>query len=298
MSQPDKILPMLATLTDKPFDGENWVFEIKYDGYRIITFIEKGQVRLKTRKNIDYTPKFQLIADALKKWKADAIIDGEIVVLNETGVSNFHALQSYKGGEIYYYVFDLLYYKGKSYLSKPLIERKAMLKKVLPKINFVRYCDHVIGKGKAMFELAEELGLEGLIAKRADSLYRPGVKTKDWLKVKVMKEAVFLIAGLTYSASGVSSIILATAEGGKYHYAGDVGTGFNSTEIKTILATIKTVKNCPLVKEPDYKKPGRWSRKAPVKVIWCRPVLQCEVQYLEITEAGELRHASFKRLIG
>lgn len=293
---PTNIPPMLASPDGKPFNSKDWLFEIKYDGYRIVAYIDKNNVSLKTRRNIDYTSKFQLITDELKKWKAEAVIDGEIVVLNEEGVSDFNALQNYNGGEAYYYVFDLLYYKRKSYMDRPLIERKAMLKKVLPKMSFVRYCDHILGTGKRMFELAEKLGLEGLIAKRAGSLYFPGKKTKDWLKVKIMKDATFLIAGLTYSSSGLSSLILATETNGVYRYTGDVGTGFNSSEVNEIVSTIKVVKKCPLEVEPDYRRPGRWGRKPPVKVIWCRPMLRCEVQYLEVTTGGELRHASFKRL--
>jgi bifunctional non-homologous end joining protein LigD len=194
-------------------------------------------------------------------------------------------------------VFDLLYYEGKDYTGEPLHRRKATLKKIIPKSSFIRYCDHVIGQGKRMFALAEELGLEGLIAKRVESIYHPGKKTKDWLKVKVMKDAEFIIAGLTYSSSGLSSLILATEKNGAYHYAGDVGTGFDDNEIKSILSVIKVVNRCPLVSEPDYTRPGRWGRKAPVKVIWCRPQLKCEVKYLEVTAAGELRHASFRRLV-
>lgn len=288
---------MLATPDGKPFDSDEWLFEIKYDGYRIIAYVEKGNVRLKTRKNVDYTAKFPLIVDALKTWKGDAIIDGEIVVLNEEGVSDFNALQNYSGGEVYYYVFDLLHYKGKDYTGEPLYRRKAMLKKTLPKSPFVRFCDHVIEQGKKMFKLAEELGLEGLIAKRMDSIYRPGAKSKDWLKVKVMKEGEFLIAGLTYSSSGLSSLILATEKGGSYQYAGDVGTGFDAKEAKEIISSIKVLKKCPLVKKPDYTKPGRWGRKAPTHVIWCRPELRCTVKYLEVTANGELRHASFKALL-
>lgn len=291
------ILPMLATPDGKPFDSDEWLFEIKYDGYRIMSYVEQGEVRLKTRKNIDYTAKFPLITEALIKLKGDAILDGEIVVLNEAGVSDFNALQNYRGGELYYYVFDLLFYKGKSYINRPLIARKATLKKILPKSPFVRFCDHVIGQGKKMFQLAEDLGLEGLIAKRINSTYCPGKKSKDWVKIKVMKEGEFLIAGLTYSASGLSSLILAEAKAGRYHYAGDVGTGFDSKEAKEIISSIKVLKKCPLKKEPDYTKPGRWGRKAPTHVIWCRPELRCIVKYLEVTANGELRHASFKGII-
>jgi bifunctional non-homologous end joining protein LigD len=298
MKMPAIIVPMSATADGIPFDSNEWLFEIKHDGYRIITYISKENVRLKTRNNVDYTQKFQLITDALKNWNdVEAIVDGEIVVLNKEGASDFHALQNYRGGEVYYYVFDLLYLNGKDYTKLPLIKRKAMLKKILPKIPLIRFCDHVIGQGIAMFEGAKELGLEGLIAKKVDSIYQPNKRSKAWLKIKAMKKGIFFIAGLTYSSAGLSSLILATAKGGNFHYAGDVGTGFDGREAKEIINTIKVEKKCPLVKEPDYNRPGRWRKKTPVHIIWCRPVLRCNVKYLERTEAGELRHASFQGLV-
>jgi bifunctional non-homologous end joining protein LigD len=297
MTFPATIKPMLATSAGKPFDSSDWLFEIKHDGYRIVAYISKDNVRLKTRKNVDYTSKFQVITNALKKWKVEAVIDGEIVVLNDEGVSDFHALQNYKSGDaLYYYAFDLLHLNGRDYTGEPLGKRKALLKKILPKSEAIRYTDHIVGRGIELFQLAEKLGLEGLMAKRMNSAYRPGTRTKDWLKIKAMKECMFTIAGLTYSASGLSSLILATEEKGGFYYAGDVGTGFDAKEAKEIISTIKAVKKCPLVKEPTFGK-GRWGRKVPAKVIWCRPVLRCRVKYLERTEAGELRHASFKGLI-
>lgn len=294
MALPD-MRPMLATLTDKPFDSPDWQFEIKHDGYRILAYIDNGTVRLHTRKGIDYTAKFPAIAEVLNKWKTQTIIDGEIVVLNEKGVSDFNALQNYRGGPVYYYVFDLLHYKGKDYTGEPLRRRQAMLKKILPKSQVLRFTDSVVGEGLAMFALAEQHGLEGLIAKRIDSVYRPGARTKDWLKIKVTKEAEFLIAGFTRQTvqSSISSLILADKN---LQYAGDVGTGFNAKEIREILTRVKPLKKCPLKTTPVFG-PGRWGKKAPVEVIWCRPVLRCLVRYLERTKDGELRHAAFVKLL-
>lgn len=298
MKMPDTIIPMSATPNGIPFNSNEWLFEIKHDGYRIVSYISKGNVRLKTRKNVDYTQKFKLITDALKKWNyVDVIVDGEIVVLNDKGASDFHALQNYRSGEIYYYVFDLLYLNGKDYTKLPLIKRKAILKKILPKVPFIRFCDHIIGKGIAMFEGAKELGLEGLIAKKIDSIYQPDKRSQAWQKIKAMRKDNFFIAGLTYSSAGLSSLILATAKGVNFHYAGDVGTGFDSKEAKEIINNIKVVKKCPLVKEPNYNRPGRWRKNTPAHIIWCQPVLKCSVKYLERTAAGELRHASFQGLL-
>lgn len=271
---------MTATPDGKPFDDPGWLFEIKHDGYRIIAYISKGDVRLKTRKNIDYTTKFPLIVDALRKWKAEAVLDGEIVVLNSEGVSDFNALQNYRGGEVYYYVFDLLYLNGKDYTKLPLLERKAKLKKVLPKSGFIRFCDHIVSRGASMFEAAKAAGAEGLIAKRADSLYRPGMKSRDWLKIKVMKEEVFTIAGIVLSGNTIGALIL--SDNGKY--AGDVGTGWDAQEVKEILSRVKVLKNSPV----------KSVRKG---VVWVKPEIRCTVRYLERTAAGELRHASFRELI-
>jgi bifunctional non-homologous end joining protein LigD len=297
---PQNIMPMKATLISAAFDNKDWLFEIKYDGYRIISFIDKGAVKLKTRKNIDYTAKFHVVADELRKMKINAVIDGEVVVLNKAGVSDFEALQGWRSdadGVLYYYVFDLLWLNGKDYMSQPVYKRKATLKDILPQSDRVRFCDHIEGHGMAAFNMAKENALEGVIAKKLESTYKPSVRSKEWLKIKAYQEGEFLIAGYTRNEGPglVSSLLLAQRKDGQLHYAGDAGTGFSDREAKEILTNIKVVKKCPMIKEPVFRA-GRWGRKAPSAVIWCKPELFCLVKYLEITKAGELRHASFLKL--
>jgi bifunctional non-homologous end joining protein LigD len=294
------ISPMLATLIVTPFDDPDWLFEIKHDGFRILAYVENGTVKLRTRNNKDYTSKYPAVVEALKKWKVDAVIDGEVVVLNEKGISDFNALQNWRNdasGELVYYAFDLLFFNGKDLTKHPLQKRKAILKDILPASHVVRYCSDIEAHGVAAFKMAKKEGLEGIIAKKIDSTYTPGIRSKHWLKIKTYKENDFAIVGYTrQEAPGlISSLLLGEYEGGSLRYAGDVGTGFNGREVKEILANIKLVKKCPLVKEPVFG-PGRWGRKAPTQVIWCKPDLLCKVKYLERTAAGELRHASFIKL--
>jgi bifunctional non-homologous end joining protein LigD len=300
MSMPVNIKPMLASLGKGPFDNKGWGFEIKYDGYRIISYIRRGVVELKSKNNLDYTKRFRPIADALSKWRAEAVIDGEIVVLNEQGVSDFEALIEWKSdedGELCYYVFDLLYYNGINYMNKPFKTRKAALKRLLRKSDEVRYCTHIEQFGNAAFKMAITQGLEGIIAKKADSLYAPGVRSNQWLKIKTYKVGKALIVGYTRQDGPalISSLLLAELREGMLVYLGEVGTGFSEKQIKEILAQITILKKCPLPKVPVLK--GRWGRKAPTTVVWCRPQLACKIQYLGITRSGELRHASYKGLI-
>jgi bifunctional non-homologous end joining protein LigD len=291
---------MLATLVDKPFNNKDWIFEIKYDGFRILGYITKGVVRLKSRKNADYTTRFRPIVDTLKRYKADMILDGEIVVINNAGVSDFEALINWKtdaDGLLVYYVFDLLYFKGRDFMKLPVVKRKSTLEKLLRPSHEVRFVTHIPMHGEAAFRMATRNGLEGIIAKKADSLYKPGIRSKEWQKFKTYKERDAIIVGYT-SQNGpavINSLLLAAYEKNLLVYLGEVGTGWNARELMQILASIKVVKRCPLAKIPVLKG-GRWGRKAPAFMAWCRPELVCSIKYLEITKAGELRHASFLRL--
>ena len=292
MTIPANISPMLASDGFKAFDDEDWLFELKYDGFRIIAYIEKSIVKLRTRNNKDYTKKFPPVAEALSKLKGEAIIDGEVVVLNDEGNSDFKALMSWKRGSgvpIYYYVFDLLYYNGKDYMSLPLSKRKAALKAIMPRSKVIRYCSDITGFGIAAFKMAVDNNLEGIVAKRRDSVYRPGMRSKDWLKIKTYKEEEFAIVGYT---RGPFALLLGRYEDNMLVFAGEVGTGFSNKQVKEILSRITVVKKCPLVKEPVFKA-GSFGKKPPESVTWCRPELVARVRYLEATK-GALRHASFK----
>jgi bifunctional non-homologous end joining protein LigD len=184
---PASVKPMLATLVDEPFDDPDWLFEVKWDGYRSIGLINKGNVQLLSRNNKSFTEKYYPITESLREWKFDAVIDGELIVLRENGSSDFEAQQNWRSeadGELVMYVFDLLWYNGKSLFSLPLTERKVILEEILPDNNSnIRLSQSFQGNGKEFFETAGKLGLEGMIAKKANSINTPDIRTKNLLKI-------------------------------------------------------------------------------------------------------------------
>lgn len=299
MKMPTNIIPMSATPAKEPFNDVHWCFEIKLDGYRILSYINEGVVKLQTRNLKDYTGKFTQITTALQKLKHNAILDGEVVMLNDKGISDFNSLQNWRSdndGPLYYFVFDLLWLDGKDYMKEPLYKRKSALKSLLPKSPIVMYQSEIITHGIPAYKMAQGESLEGVVAKRMDSTYRPGVRTKDWLKLKVMQEDDFVIAGYTKNTDAglFSTLILGKYIDGKFKFAGEVGTGFSQSTMKDILAKLRQVNKCPFPNTPSFN--SRWRKKKPEVITWCRPELLCTVQYLEITKAGELRHSSFRGL--
>lgn len=186
---PDRIYPMLASLAKEPFIGENWLYEIKWDGYRILAEVQKGKVILYFKDGKECTSQYKLIANELE-GQPDLILDGEVVVLDENGKPDYNALQNYNGkGDLVYYIFDLLYLDGESYLNKPLLYRKEMLLHVLKKESMLTYSDH-FDDGIELFNHIKQLGLEGIVAKRKESMYQPGKKSKDWVNIKVKEKRI------------------------------------------------------------------------------------------------------------
>jgi bifunctional non-homologous end joining protein LigD len=299
MKMPINIVPMAASLAKEPFNDVHWCFEIKLDGFRMLAYIQDGTVKLQTRNLKDYTGKFTQITNALHKWKRSAVIDGEVVMLNDKGHSDFNALQNWcsdADGPLYYFVFDLLWLDGKDYMKERLYRRKSVLKNLLPRSPVVLYQSEIMTHGIAAYKMAQGEGLEGVVAKRIDSIYRPGVRTKDWLKLKVYQEDDFIIAGYTKisdSASPFSTLILGAYHDGQLQYAGEAGTGFSNQLIREIASELKRGK-CPFPKVPRLN--NRWKKNKSYEIIWCRPLLVCTVKYLEFTRDGELRHSSFQRL--
>lgn len=285
------IEPMLASVSKTPFDNEDWIFEIKWDGYRAIAEIEEEGIRFYSRNGIDLSERFPSVANQLEKLKHICVLDGELVLMNENNLPDFQKLQHYEAHQslpVLYYVFDMLALDGRNMESLPLIKRKAILKKMLKKNPVIRYCDHVKGKGTAFFELAQQKGLEGIIAKQQDSEYSRGVRSKQWLKIKNAQKASATIVGFTEPKGGRShfgSLILATAKGKAWQYRGHVGTGFNQQSLKALKDQLQSIarKNTP------------FSRKIPLngKVTWVEPVLKASVGYTEITRDGIFRHPVF-----
>lgn len=299
---PSKLSPMLAATVDKPFDKEGWQYEIKWDGYRAVAFCNKDNVELKSRNDKSYNKKFYPVHKAVQQWNIHAVVDGEVVVLDEDGKSNFGALQNWRSeadGEIYFYVFDLLWINGKDLMQLPLSERRTMLKQLIPENNIIRFSENFEVSGIEFFETAKKMGLEGIMAKKSDSTYSPGNRSKEWLKIKARKRQEMVIGGYTKndgSSKSFSSLLLGVYEKGKLIYTGKAGTGFKDEQQIEMLKQFKPylTDSPPFSELPDTNKPSRFQRNPPkANAVWMEPELVCEVTFTEMTTDGVMRHPSF-----
>ncbi|WP_145855398.1 DNA ligase D [Pedobacter suwonensis] len=301
---PTGIKPMLATLVNEPFDDPDWQYEVKWDGYRAMAFLNKGKVDLLSRNNKSFNEKFYSIYDLLSDWKLNAVLDGEILVLNDKGISNFGSLQNWRSeadGELVFYVFDILWYEGKNLMELPLYQRQAILNEVLPtNDDRIRLGKVFKASGVDFFDAAERMGLEGIIAKKTDSTYSTNYRSKEWLKIKVHKRQEVVIAGFTKNADtskSFSSLLLGVYEQGKLQYVGKVGTGFSDKLQKSMMEQFKPiiVDQSPFESIPDVNKPSRFRPNPPkAKATWLKPELVCEVAFAEVTDDGVFRHPSFQ----
>ncbi|MEP7259475.1 MAG: DNA ligase D, partial [Flavitalea sp.] len=300
---PATLAPMLATLVDKPFDAENWLYEIKWDGYRALAFLNKGKINLKSRNDKSFNEKFYPVYEALKDLPIDAVLDGEIVVLSDEGVSDFGRLQNWRSeadGRLMYYVFDLLWLNGYSLTDIPLNERREKLKEIIPEHPFIRISQTFDSTGTEFFNAAMNMKLEGIMAKKYGSLYLPGARSKDWLKIKVGKRHEVVIGGFTKnegSSKTFSSLLVGVFEKRKFHYTGKIGTGFSDELQRELMKKFKPLirKTTPFLNDPDINKPSRFRPNPPAsKATWLDPKLVCEVSYTEITSDGVMRHPSFE----
>jgi bifunctional non-homologous end joining protein LigD len=290
----DFIKPMLAQPHDKPFDDKAWVFEIKWDGYRAIAEIRKKEIKFYSRNGLIFSSLYPSIVEELNKMKDDIVLDGEIVALDDKGKPSFQNLQNHADhpdSPLVYYVFDCLSYKGKDITRLPLLERKEILKKVIPESNILKYADHVDAQGKEFFESVVKMGLEGMIAKRADGKYLKGKRGVDWLKVKNHNTQEAIIAGFTAprgSRSHFGALILGMMDNKKLKYIGHTGTGFTEKVLKSVYETLK----------PLIQKDSAFADKIPMreKVTWVKPRVVCEVKFSELTNDGILRHPVFMGL--
>lgn len=282
--------PMLATLTDKPFDNPDWLFETKWDGFRAIAVIEPGSAKLHSRNLLDVSAKYPTICAALAKTDVTAVLDGEMVALDEHGRSRFQLLQNSdrEKTRLRYCVFDLLYLDGRDMRGLPLTERKAALKRVLPRNRLLHYSAHVVGKGVAAFERAKRGHEEGVMAKLASSLYYSGKRTREWLKVKASQGQEVVIVGFTAprrSRKYFGALVLAVREGDRWVYVGRAGTGFDAAALKSIYGQLE--KLITDVKPIAAKVPDERA------TTWVKPKLVGEVRFTEWTEGGEMRHPVF-----
>jgi bifunctional non-homologous end joining protein LigD len=281
---------MLATLTDKPFDDPDWVFETKWDGFRLMAEIKDGSVALYSRNLIDLSSRYPSICGALRKIEGFAVLDGELVALDAQGRSRFQLLQNAEREKVrlLYCVFDLLYRGDEDLRGRPLIERKERLEKLLPKDKLLHYSTHVWGNGIAAFKRAARAGEEGVMAKLSTSRYYSGERTREWLKVKASLGQEVVIVGFTAprkSRQYFGSLLLAVREGKAWRYVGRAGTGFNRDTLKSLHALM-----VPLV---TATKPVAEKVPDAANTTWIKPKLVGEVKFTEWTAKGEMRHPVF-----
>ena len=296
---PKPFTPQLATLVDEVPAGEDWIHELKYDGYRLVAMVQNGRARLITRNGNDWTDKFPAVRDALAKLPArSAVLDGELVVLTERGTTSFQALQnvlsSGRGGDLVFYAFDLPYLEGMDLRPASLLDRKEALRGLLSADGgVIRFSDHIRGAGGEFYRQACGMGLEGIISKRADSRY-VHKRNNDWLKVKCLLRQEFVIGGYTEprgSRSHFGALLLGVHdEQGNLVYAGKVGTGFDESRLRDVYARLQALER----DDSPFINHGRKRRLAGVH--WIDPKLVCEIAFTEWTEEGILRHPVFQGL--
>jgi bifunctional non-homologous end joining protein LigD len=285
---------MLAKDADAPFSNENWLFEIKWDGYRAIAEVDSSDVKLYSRNGNSFVSNYPVVVEALSQKNIQAVMDGEIVVINEDGKPDFQKLQHYDGNRhlpLLYYVFDLLELNGKKLHDLPLTDRKYLLQGLLEENPVVKYSDHIEESGEDFYEVIKDRDLEGIMAKRKDSKYFPGKRSPDWLKIKLRKSDEAIIGGFTAPRGGrkhFGALVLGTYINGKLTYIGHTGSGFDTTLLKEIYATLQPliIDSSPFVEKVKTNMP----------VTWVQPKYVCEVQFSEWTSDGKLRHPIFLRM--
>lgn len=294
---PSFVTPQLATLVGKPPVANQWIYEIKFDGYRGQLAVAAGNAIFYTRGGLDWSEKFPGILNAATRLKVkSALIDGEAVALDAKGRSDFSTLQDAlsndNSNKLIFYAFDLLELNGKSLLKSPLIERKALLFKILAAplpTSGLLYSEHIIGDADALHRQACRLGLEGIVAKRGDQPYKSG-RSKSWLKMKCTKRQEFVVGGWlprSDEPNGVGALLVGYFDKGVFKYAGRVGTGFNQRTRAQLVRQLTP----SLIKQQPFQSVPRQDRS---KANWTTPKMVIEVEFTEFTAEGMIRHPSFK----
>ncbi len=282
---------MLAKLSGEAFNDKDWVFEIKWDGYRAIADLSHKQPLFYSRNGISFLSKFKIITTDFDRQKYQMILDGEVVAYDHEGRPNFQLLQQIgdnPGLALVYQVFDILWLNGHSTEDLPLLQRKELLKEALVETDVIKYCDHIPEKGIDFFEQMKKMQLEGMIAKRADSLYVENHRTSDWLKIKFTNTEEAIICGFTEprgSRKSFGALILGNYIDGRLTYCGHTGTGFNNNSLQELYERLH-----PLIMKTS---PFETIPKTNMPVTWIKPELVCEIKYSEITKDGIYRHPVF-----
>jgi bifunctional non-homologous end joining protein LigD len=316
-SEPDKadnklpfIAPMKATLVAEPPARGEWLYELKFDGYRVLALKDNRSVKLLSRNEKDFTARYSEIADAVAQLAVrEAILDGEIVALDGKGRPSFQLLQALEIGSarppLAFYIFDLLRLNGKKLTSHSLAERRKQLRKVLEDATEpIRFSATIEGDPRRLLEEIRRRGLEGLIGKESKSEYEPGRRSRSWIKLKCIREQEFVIGGYTPPEGArkhFGALLVGVYEGKTLRFAGKVGTGFNAAMLRTLHQRMKAIEQekCPFADLPARTQ-GRWSQNITPgemkRCRWVKPELVCQVRFTEWTDDGKLRHPAFTGL--
>jgi bifunctional non-homologous end joining protein LigD len=290
---PSFIAPMMAKIAEEPFDSPDWIFEVKLDGYRgIAVFDAAGKPHLWSRNGLPLEKKFPAVAKALSNLKLrSTILDGEVVAVDENGIPRFQLLQRFQkqpAAPTLYYVFDVLWCDGEDITGKPVVERRRVLERNIKPKAGIQIGTYIEGEGRALFDLIKQKGMEGIIAKRKASIYRPGTRASDWLKIKARLQQEFVVGGFTEgkgSRQRLGAPLLGAFRNGKLHYFGHSGSGFSEKGIDEALHRMK-----PLSTD---KSPFDNPPKVKEKIQWLEPKLVCEVEFAEVTADEQLRQTTF-----
>ncbi|KIC62700.1 DNA ligase D [Chryseobacterium taiwanense] len=291
----DFIKPMLCKTSEKPFDDKDWAFEIKWDGYRAIADTRNSEIRLYSRNGLDFSKSFKKVADALKIQEHEMVLDGEIVAYDDKGKPNFQWLQRIAEQNtdlvLIYQVFDVLWLNGYSTENLSYLQRKELLKEALIENEIIKYHDHILQNGKDFFHAAQDMGLEGIIAKKTESEYKENTRSSEWLKIKIHKTDEALMCGFTApkgSRKQFGSLILGKYLNGELVFCGHTGTGFTDQSLKEIHQKMQLL----IVKQSAFKITPKTNSKA----TWIKPELVAEIKFTELTKDHIYRHPVFLRL--
>ena len=288
------IKPMLCKVSDKAFDDKDWAFEIKWDGYRAIADMSKDELRLYSRNGIDFSQKFKKITHSLNLQEHPMILDGEIVAYDDKGKPNFQWLQRIGDNPdlaLTFQVFDLLWLNGHSTENLSYLQRKELLKDALIENEIIKYSDHILEKGRDFFQAAKDMGLEGIVAKKTDSLYKENLRSSEWLKIKIHKSDEAVICGFTEpkgSRKKFGALILGKYLNGEMVFCGHTGGGFNDRLLSDIYDKMQ-----PLITKNSVFK---ITPKTNTKATWVKPELVAEIKFSELTKDNIYRHPIFLRL--
>jgi len=293
---------MLLLRTEKLPEGPDWLYELKFDGYRALAIKKGGRVRLHSRNDNDFTARYSSIAEALSGLPDDTVIDGEVVALDADGKPSFNMLQNYGSAAtpLHIFVFDLLVLSGRDLMAEPLVKRRDLLeKRVLPKLSEpVRYSPELKASLKDLIQSVKAQGLEGLVAKRRNSKYEPGLRSGVWQKMRLNQGHEFVIAGYTPSPKNFDALVIGYYEGGKLIYAARTRNGFTPASRLELFKKIKRLEmeTCPFANLPEQKA-GRWGAgltAAKMKECrWLKPELVGQFEFVEWTSDNHLRHSRF-----